>query len=140
MIKMSLLPKILYLFQNIPLCPPSSFFTTLRKLFTDFIWNNNQARVRLSLLNLPYNRGGLQFPNLQWYYWAAQLRSTLHYFSSETHTSWLDIESFFIKSKLPLDLYLYSAEIKSLRKYKYIVSFNPILINTIMSGVMYINI
>ncbi len=99
-IKMSVLPKILYLFQNIPLCPPSSFFTTLRRLFTDFIWNNKRARVRLSLLYLPYNRGGLQFPNLQWYYWAAQLRSTLYYFSSESSTSWLDIESFFIKVKI----------------------------------------
>ncbi len=95
------------------------------------MWNNKRACVRLSLLYLPYNRGGLQFPNLQWHYWAAQLRSTLYYFSSETHTSWSDIESFFIKSKLPLNLYLYSADIKSLRKDKVIVSFNPILINTI---------
>ncbi len=137
---MSILPKILYLFQNISLCPPSSFFTTLRKLFTDFIWNNKRACVRLSLLCLLYNRGGLQFPNLQWYYWAAKLRSTLYYFSSETHTSWLDIESFFIKSKLPLNLYLYSADIKSLRKDKEIVSFNPILSIQLMSGVMCINI
>lgn len=130
-IKMSVLPKILYLFQNIPLCPPTSFFTILRRSFTDFIWNNKRARVRLSLLYLPYNRGGLQFPNLQWYYWAAQLRSTLYYFSSEHCTSWVDIESFFIKSKLPLNLYLYSADIKSLRKDKDVLSFNPILINTI---------
>lgn len=131
-IKMSVLPKILYLFQNIPLCPPTSFFTILRRSFTNFIWNNKRARVRLSLLYLPFNRGGLQFPNLQWYYWAAQLRSTLYYFSSESKSiPWVDIESLFIKSKLPLYLYLYSADINFLRKDKDVVSFNPILINTI---------
>src|SRR4029434_6634496 len=74
-LKMNILPKFLYLSQNIPLPPPSSLFTRIKKLFTNFIWQNKRPRLRLSLLYLPYDRGGLKCPNIQWYYWAAQLRS-----------------------------------------------------------------
>ncbi len=104
------------------------------------MWNNKRARVRLSLLYLPYNRGGLQFPNLQWYYWAAQLRSTLYYFSSETHTSWSDIESFFIKSKLSLNLYLIQQILNLSEKTKILYLLILFLLIQLMSGVMYINI
>ena len=31
--------------------------------------------VNLLLLYLPYQRGGLQLPNLEWYYRAAQIRA-----------------------------------------------------------------
>ena len=49
-LKMNVLPKLLYLFQNIPLPPPKHFFLTVNKLFTNFIWNNRRPRLRLSLL------------------------------------------------------------------------------------------
>ncbi len=126
---MSLLPKILYRFQNIPLCPPSSFFTTLRILFTDFIWNNKWARVRLSLLYLPYNRGGLQFSQSTVVLLGSTVTIYLYYLLLK-HIH-LEYWIFLYKVKITLNLYLYSADIKSLRKDKDIVSFNPILINTI---------
>lgn len=40
-LKMNILPKLLYLFQNIPLPPPPpNLFSKLRKLFLNFLWNN----------------------------------------------------------------------------------------------------
>ena len=80
-IKMSILPKFLYLFQSIPLHIPASFFSSLNKNFTTFIWNNKRPRLRLSLLYLPYDRGGLRLPNMKLYYWAAQLCAATSYFS-----------------------------------------------------------
>lgn len=74
-LKMSVLPKLLYLFQNLPLPPPSNLFSHLRKLFIRFLWNNRHPRLRLSLLYFPYDRGGLSCPNPLWSYWAAQMRS-----------------------------------------------------------------
>lgn len=79
-LKISILAKFLYLFQCIPLPSPQTFFCNIRKLFSSFIWNNRRPRFRLSLLYLPYERGGLQVPNLQWYYWAAQLCTAMFYF------------------------------------------------------------
>lgn len=70
-LKMNVLPKLLYMFQNIPLPPPSDLFLRIKKIFVGFIWNNKRARLRLSLLYLPFDRGGLKCPNMLWYYWAA---------------------------------------------------------------------
>lgn len=124
MLKMNVLPKFLYLFQNIPLPPPPTLFARTKKLFTNFVWQNKRPRLRLSLLYMPYDTGGLKCPNLQWYYWAAQLRSIMFYFSSETPTK---LEAHSVTSGLPLHLYIYSADLKHLRK----TTTNPIVMNMI---------
>lgn len=110
-LKMSILPKFLYLFQSIPLPLSQTFFCKLKKLFSNFIWNNRCPRLRLSLLHLPYDRGGLHVPNLQWYYWAAQLRTAMFYFSPPDPPAWLAIERT-TTSGLSLQSYLYSAHVK----------------------------
>lgn len=129
-IKMTILPKFLYLFQSIPLAPPPSFFSKIRKLMSNFIWSNRKPRLRLSLLYLPYDRGGLQLPNFQWYYWAAQLRATMFWFSEEIDLPWLHIE-LLASSELTLNSFLYSAPLKTLLKK----TVNPFVKNTI--GVWY---
>jgi len=88
-LKMNVLPKFLYLFQSIPLPPPQNFFCNMKKLFTNFIWANRRPRLRLSLLYLPYERGGLQVPNLKWYYWAAQLRAAMFWFTNDNSIPWI---------------------------------------------------
>lgn len=54
-IKMSILPKFLYLFQSLPLPLPESFFKEINSIFSRFIWNNRKPRLRLRLLFLPYD-------------------------------------------------------------------------------------
>lgn len=107
MIKMSILPKFLYLFQALPLPLSKQFFDELNTVLNRFIWNNKKSRLRLSLLYLPYERGGLQLPNFKLYYWSAQLRSAIFYFATETPPAWIKIEQ--LETKLNLNLYLYSA-------------------------------
>lgn len=124
-IKMSILPTFLYLFQSVPLPLPASFFSTLKKSFTCFIWNNKCPRLRLSLLYLPYDRGGLRLPNIKLYYWAAQLRAAMYYFCNAEVPAWIGIENSTLE--LPLCLYLYSSQTKILRKR----TQNPFLNNTI---------
>ena len=125
-LKMSILPKFLYLFQSIPLAPPPSLFNFLKKLFSNFIWNNKRPRLRLSLLYLPYDRGGLQLPNLEWYYWAAQIRAGMFYFERNHPPAWVSIEAHVIN--IPLNLYIYSANKQKLLKH----TKNPFLKNTLM--------
>lgn len=48
-LKMNVLPKLLYLFQNIPLPLPPDFFPRMKKMFSDFIWNNRRPRLRLMI-------------------------------------------------------------------------------------------
>ena len=110
-LKMSILPKYLYLFQSIPLAPPPSLFNLLKKLFSKFIWNNKHPRLKLSLLY----RGGLQLPNLEWYYWAAQIRAAIIYFERNLPPAWVLIESHLVN--IPLNLYIYSASKQKLIKH-----------------------
>lgn len=70
--------------------------------------------------------GGLQMPSLQWYYWSAQLQSAMFYFVTHLPPTWVYIEQASI-SKLPLNLYLYSADFKTLKK----TTTNPFLKNSI---------
>ena len=125
-LKMSILPKFLYLFQSIPLAPPPSLFNFLKKLFSNFIWNNKRPRLRLSLLYLPYDRGGLQLPNLEWYYWAAQIRAAMFYFERNHPPAWVSIEAHL--TNIPLNLYIFSAKKHKLIKH----TKNPFLKNTLM--------
>lgn len=125
-LKMTILPKFLYLFQCIPLPPPPNFFTSMNKLFRDFIWNNRKARLRLTLLYLPFDRGGLKLPNLKLYYWSCQLWTASFWFKSHLSLSWVDIERF-TSTNLPLQLYLYSAKPGKLKKN----TDNPFVRNTL---------
>lgn len=125
LIKLVTLPKCLHLFQSLPLPLPKHFFKEINKILCRFIWNNRKPRLRLRLLYLPYDRGGLQMPSLQWYYWAAQLRCTMFYFQTQSPPAWVSIEQTI--SKLPLRLYLYSSDPKTLKKQ----TTNPFLKNTI---------
>lgn len=45
-LKVNVLPKFLYLFHSIPLGPPINFFSKMKSMFCNFIWNN---RLCLSL-------------------------------------------------------------------------------------------
>lgn len=101
-LKMNVLPKLLYLFQNLPLPPPSNLFSQLKTLFIKFLWNNRRPRQRLSLLYLPYDRGGLKCPNPLWYYWAAQLRTMMFYFSEENVPLWREMEGEAALAHLPV--------------------------------------
>lgn len=125
-LKMNIMPKLLYLFQKLPLPPPSNLFTQLKKLFVGFLWNNRRSRTRLSLLYLPYDRGGLKCPNPLLYYWAAQLRTLLFYFTEGEAPKWKEMEE--PELCLPLPTYLYSAKVKTLKKK----TKNPIVRNMIV--------
>uniref|UniRef100_A0A674MKX6 Uncharacterized protein n=1 Tax=Takifugu rubripes TaxID=31033 RepID=A0A674MKX6_TAKRU len=75
LIKMSILPQFLYLFQHIPVFIRKSFFSKLDQLISSFLWCNKRARIGRSALRLPKPLGGLalvcgfpSFSPLSFYY------------------------------------------------------------------------
>ncbi len=71
-----------------------------------------QPRLRLYLLYLPYEKGELKLPNLQWYYSTAQLSRASCWFIIEPPLSWVSIE-WCTTAHIPLNSYLYSSNIKN---------------------------
>uniref|UniRef100_A0A7N4UZ13 RNA-directed DNA polymerase n=1 Tax=Sarcophilus harrisii TaxID=9305 RepID=A0A7N4UZ13_SARHA len=49
-IKMTILPKLIYLFSAIPIRLPRKYFNDLEKITTKFIWNNKRSRISKELM------------------------------------------------------------------------------------------
>lgn len=91
-IRMNVLPRLLFLFQALPIRVPISSFKMLNKLISQFIWQHKRSRVKLKILNLAKNKGGLALPNLKFYYWAAQLVAIVTWISGDEDANWTQIE------------------------------------------------
>ncbi len=72
-----------------------SFFSLLDKLISSFIWNRKNARIRKSILQRHREHGGLSLPNIQYYYWAANIRAMLYWVNSLNNSGphWLSLEN-----------------------------------------------
>uniref|UniRef100_A0A8C5LQL6 Reverse transcriptase domain-containing protein n=1 Tax=Leptobrachium leishanense TaxID=445787 RepID=A0A8C5LQL6_9ANUR len=92
-IKMNVLPRILYLFQALPILIPEAFFRSIRSTLTRFIWPTKGARLQYRTLNLPKASGGLVLPNFTWYYYAAHLTRILDWMSFGLEDRGLDLEA-----------------------------------------------
>ena len=73
-IKMNILPRLLYLFQSLPIMVPKKQFDEWDKWISRFVWGGKKPRTRYETLQLPKDRGGMALPNLREYFNAAQIR------------------------------------------------------------------
>ena len=73
-IKMNFLPRVLFLFQSLPVEVTQKQFNAWDKIISRFIWAGQRPRIKFQTLQLPKDRGGMGLPNLKMYYYAAQLR------------------------------------------------------------------
>lgn len=94
-IKMIVLPKFLYLFNNIPIPLPNSFFLTLHSHLIRLIWGGKQAREWWQVLTLPYERGGFGVPDLKLYYLVAQCSYSFAWFHPDARIPYLRPEADF---------------------------------------------
>lgn len=92
-LKMNILPRLLYPPQMLPNSIPNRFFTELDKIFTQFIWQGKKVRMKICKLKRSKEQGGLGVPCMRTYHWAAQLRYIYEWVNPETTNTWIDIES-----------------------------------------------
>ena len=78
-IKMNVLPQLLYLFQSLPLEVPQKQFDEWNSWILRFVWNSRRPRVQFKTLLLKKERGGRALPCLQDYYYAAQLKHLVYW-------------------------------------------------------------
>lgn len=123
---MNVLPKFNYLFQCIPLYVPKSFFNMINKVISSFLWRNRNPRVKLTTLQAPYTKGGLNLTNFRNYYLTSQIHpiwTWLHAESSDIR--WFSIEQHLMKTT-PLKSIPFMRSKKNLSS----ITKNPMIINT----------
>ncbi len=78
-VKMFILPRFLFLFQNVPLFIPKSFFKELDKHLSSFIWNKSIPRIRKAFLERQKDVGGLALSNFMYYYWSCNIDKLIYW-------------------------------------------------------------
>ncbi|CAH2320111.1 Hypothetical predicted protein, partial [Pelobates cultripes] len=96
-IKMTVLPKLQYVFRNLPLKVPQSYFKTIQSTLLQFIWGKRRARVSSKLLSAPIGHGGMAFPNVKYYYQAAVLAPLMNHLAKDNRPQWVTLENLAIK-------------------------------------------
>lgn len=67
-----MLPKLLYVLQTVPIALPPSYFASIQKMISTFIWQRLHARNSLNQLSKPKHLGGISLPDFKAYYLACQ--------------------------------------------------------------------
>lgn len=91
-VRMNILPRLLYLFQSLPIEVARAQFVNWDRTISRFIWAGKKPRVRYKTLQLSRDKGGMGLPNLKEYFNAAQLRYIVCWCKPDYMVKWKDME------------------------------------------------